>query len=191
MPDESKTVGSVSGVQTVAGTIASKVEHIQPRSDGFFSGKQPDVWMFRIQDETSGRTVQCRFEGNVQGMIDQGDRVTAQGYISRGVLTVRRLTDENGAVLAQASCFVATVAFGDVLAPEVETLRRFRERVLCRTVAGRVMIAWYWRVGPRLAGFIEHRPRLRTAVRDGLLGPVCWIAARAMSGQPAQTRGER
>jgi hypothetical protein len=52
------------------------------------------------------------------------------------------------------TCFVATVAYGDPSHPDVVLLRRFRDEVLVRYTAGRAFIAWYWRTGPRLAGFI-------------------------------------
>lgn len=53
------------------------------------------------------------------------------------------------------SCFVATAAWGDRLAPDVVWLRRYRDRVLVRSAAGRAFIRAYWRIGPRLARHVR------------------------------------
>lgn len=64
-------------------------------------------------------------------------------------------------------CFVATAAFG-AGAPELDVLRRFRDRVLARSAAGRAFIAWYYRQGPGLAAALRRRPALRRVTRAGL-----------------------
>ncbi len=54
-------------------------------------------------------------------------------------------------------CFVATVAFGEG-APELATLRAFRDDVLRRSAPGRVGVAAYYRFGPRLAAALSGHP---------------------------------
>ncbi len=56
---------------------------------------------------------------------------------------------------AGGSCFVATAAYGDRLHPDVVTLRRFRDQVLVRYLAGRAFIRFYWLVGPQLAKIVR------------------------------------
>ncbi len=48
-------------------------------------------------------------------------------------------------------CFVATAAFGSALEPQVEMLRRFRDRVLLGSVPGRMFTAFYYQASPALA----------------------------------------
>lgn len=62
-------------------------------------------------------------------------------------------------------CFVATVAFGEG-APELEVLRRFRDRVLLPNAPGRRFVALYYRHGPPLARAIVARPGLRRGTRQ-------------------------
>jgi hypothetical protein len=68
-------------------------------------------------------------------------------------------------------CLIATAAFGSPLAPEVQTLRQFRDRVLMTHPAGRALVRAYYRLSPPLAHTVARNPRLAAVVR-GLLRPV-------------------
>jgi hypothetical protein len=52
--------------------------------------------------------------------------------------------------------------------PAVAALRRFSDRRLAGSAAGRELIALYYRCSPRLIAVLEQSPRLRAAVRSGL-----------------------
>ena len=58
------------------------------------------------------------------------------------------------------TCFVATAAYGDAAHPDVVFLRAFRDQWLVKRVWGRAFIAFYWRVGPKMAGCVRRKPRL-------------------------------
>lgn len=66
------------------------------------------------------------------------------------------------------ACFIATAAYGSPDAPEVEQLRRFRDRRLLTNRAGSAFVRVYYRVSPPLAHLIARKPRLRQAVRKTL-----------------------
>lgn len=56
------------------------------------------------------------------------------------------------------ACFIATAAYGSLLAPEVRTLRHFRDTVLAHLPGGSRLIQWYYETSPPLAHFIgQHR----------------------------------
>jgi len=63
-------------------------------------------------------------------------------------------------------CFVATLALGDC--PETRALRAFRDLHLRRSVAGRWLIAVYYRFSPHLCRWMETRPTLVRASRPPL-----------------------
>lgn len=62
-------------------------------------------------------------------------------------------------------CFIATAAYGSYLAPEVMTLREFRDQFLLTNDLGRAFVHWYYRVSPPVAAFISEDEALKGAVR--------------------------
>lgn len=56
---------------------------------------------------------------------------------------------------SDGSCFVATASYGDGHHPDVACLRNWRDTVLVTHPLGRAFIAFYWRVGPKLARFVD------------------------------------
>jgi hypothetical protein len=62
-------------------------------------------------------------------------------------------------------CFIATAAFGSYLAPEVQILRAFRDRWLLTSLAGRRLVAYYYRLSPPLAQRISEHAGWRTVAR--------------------------
>lgn len=66
-------------------------------------------------------------------------------------------------------CFVATCCFGDINAPEVDRLRRWRDETLVHFILGRRFIRWYYAgLGEFLAAFVGTRPSLRRLSRGVL-----------------------
>ena len=69
------------------------------------------------------------------------------------------------------ACFVATAAYGSILANDVEMLRRFRDSMLKRSVLGELAVETYYTFGPSVAGVIGESDLLRATARD-ILTPV-------------------
>jgi len=65
-------------------------------------------------------------------------------------------------------CFIATAAYGDIDAPEVEQLRQWRDRSLMTNPFGRGFVRAYYTVSPPIARLIARKPGLRTATRKVL-----------------------
>ncbi len=74
-------------------------------------------------------------------------------------------------------CFVATAAMGDVDAPEVETLRAFRDAILIKSRPGRAFVQAYYRFSPPLADAIAASGVLRAAARNILIRPVAGLVS--------------
>lgn len=92
----------------------------------------------------------------------------------------------DGLFIDDFRCFIATAAYGSAMAPEVRTLRVFRDRVLLAVPFGDAVVGLYYRLSPPLAGFIGDSPQLKFAAR-------CLIAPAAMAASVAvgTTAGEK
>jgi hypothetical protein len=69
------------------------------------------------------------------------------------------------------ACFIATAAYGSVLANDVEMLRRFRDGLLKRSMIGELAVEAYYTFGPPVAGVVGESDLLRSTARD-LLAPL-------------------
>ncbi|HEY0479766.1 MAG TPA: fibronectin type III domain-containing protein [Kofleriaceae bacterium] len=69
------------------------------------------------------------------------------------------------------ACFIATAAYGSVLANDVEMLRGFRDRLLRHSVLGELAVETYYTFGPTVAGVVGESDLLRSTAR-GLLAPI-------------------
>jgi hypothetical protein len=69
------------------------------------------------------------------------------------------------------ACFIATAAYGSVMANDVELLRRFRDLALRNTVLGELAVETYYTFGPAAAGAIGESDLLRWTARE-VLAPI-------------------
>jgi YVTN family beta-propeller protein len=80
-----------------------------------------------------------------------------------------------------SGCFIATAAYGSALAPEVQTLREFRDRHLATNAPGRAFVRRYYEYSPPLAEAIRENDAARAVVR-ALLWPLVWSIRHPISG---------
>lgn len=88
-----------------------------------------------------------------------------------GPLTVLKFSTTARAAGEVDACFVATAAYGSVLANDVEMLRRFRDTLLQRTVLGELAVEAYYTFGPAMSGIVGESDLLRATARS-LLDPI-------------------
>ena len=63
---------------------------------------------------------------------------------------------------------MATVVYGDPLAPQLRVLRRFRDKVLMRFEAGRRLVSFYYRYGPGWAFLVMPNQGQAAELRKAL-----------------------
>lgn len=71
--------------------------------------------------------------------------------------------------IEEDGCFVATTVYGDINAPQVTTLRKFRDEILKQSMVGRTLIDMYYSgLGRKVADFLRKQPLATNLVRNGL-----------------------
>jgi hypothetical protein len=88
------------------------------------------------------------------------------------VIDFRTADRQSGTVDA---CFVATAAYGSLLATDVGMLRQFRDSMLKSTVLGELAVETYYTFGPAVAGVIGESDLLRETARAVLTPIVRWV----------------
>jgi hypothetical protein len=90
--------------------------------------------------------------------LEKGGRTTRQSVtsdIKTGAGNMR-IESKSG-----ATCFVASIAYGDPNHPGVMFLRGYRDNILSKSKTGQAFIEWYWVYGPKLANVISKSSILR------------------------------
>ncbi len=75
------------------------------------------------------------------------------------------------------ACFIATAAYGSVMANDVEQLRRFRDLMLKSTALGELAVETYYTFGPPVAGVVGESELLRATARAALTPIVATVRA--------------
>jgi hypothetical protein len=73
---------------------------------------------------------------------------------------------------SEGLCFIATAVYGSYEAPEVRTLRHFRDEVLLKSNAGRKFVSFYYRHSPYYAEKLKshkHINRIARFILDGIV----------------------
>ncbi|MBP9087000.1 MAG: fibronectin type III domain-containing protein [Kofleriaceae bacterium] len=78
------------------------------------------------------------------------------------------------------ACFVATAAYGSLMANDVELLRHFRDSALRTNVLGELFVETYYTFGPAVAGLVGESDDLRVTARQALAPMVAWVKKFAL-----------
>jgi hypothetical protein len=90
---------------------------------------------------------------------------------NRGELVTATFTTQFRDVAEVDWCFVATAAYGSIMANDVEMLRHFRDAMLKNTVMGELFVETYYTFGPAVAGVVGESDLLRATAR-AVLAPI-------------------
>ena len=79
------------------------------------------------------------------------------------------------------ACFIATAAYGSLMANDVEMLRHFRDAMLHTNVLGEMVTEAYYTFGPAVADVIGESDVLRTTTRSALSPVVRWVGGLSVT----------
>lgn len=133
------------------------------------------------QSNSLGERVGDVAEGAADVASGAADLAGSAANAASSVCFIKDLWDD----VTDDFCFVATAAHGDIDAPEVVLLRRFRDQKLLTNTPGRVATAAYYRIGPYAAAVIRRYPTLRPPARRAL-APAVWWARRSLRSHVRQ-----
>jgi subtilisin family serine protease len=137
-----------------------------------------------ILDRYPTYTVSQLWECLTATAIDMGSSGKDNIY-GHGRLNVSNCSTITGTSIVVGSgggsgCFIATAAYGSPMAPQVNVLRKFRDRFLLTNSPGKILVDFYYAFSPAAADFISGHAGLRAVARVGLfpLVGLSWIALK-------------
>jgi len=127
-------------------------------------------------DRIAGQYKRTRKGGKVFKEIQPNPVIAAEAVTSidetwdenQGKYVKRNKAGAQNKVQSSRMCFIATAAYGDIDAPEVEQLREFRDNSLMTNSFGRSFVRAYYTVSPPIARLIARKPTLRLVARKVL-----------------------
>jgi hypothetical protein len=189
------------GLQARAGNLAAAAEQLEAARKILvewkdFERHDNDIWAFtsvidcirRESPETTVPKAYQRFLDAKPSAKWDEDLTRAQKafwYGTPGAQAggeIRMVSADGGGARQKKGCFVATAVYGSEMAPQVETLRQFRDRTLLAYPLGQRFVHWYYRVSPPWARWIEPRPLIRKMIRLLFLSPLLF-AVRSVAGR--------
>ena len=96
---------------------------------------------------------------------------------NRGALQVASFKTPDRMAGEVDACFVATAAYGSVMAADVQMLRHLRDAVLRKSVLGELAVQTYYTFSPAVAGIVGESEVLRSTARLLLSPIVTWVRA--------------
>jgi len=134
-----------------------------------FTASSPVTTSFTVSPAGTMQTI------DVSGLLPETEYYVGirpyDNCFNSGPLTVTKFTTQFRQTPEVPWCFVATAAYGSVMANDVEMLRRFRDAFLTRTVMGELAVETYYTFGPAVAGVVGESDLLRASAR-AFLAPI-------------------
>lgn len=83
---------------------------------------------------------------------------------------VKSTAKQVGATIGKATdgCYIATMAYGSYEHPQVLELRKFRDEILQKTIAGRFFIKTYYFISPKLVEILRNKKTINNLIKKGL-----------------------
>ena len=140
----------------------SNFEDQDKLDEGFFKAENGDYFKIHGSYVTDNLGKTSYAFSKKQDKLEEGLVRMDGGGRYKTINNIEYISDDN--------CFVATTVYGDINAPEVNTLRDFRDNVLMKNTFGKAFVNFYYSgAGEKTAKFIEEKlPSTIPTIRKGL-----------------------
>ncbi|MFA7273426.1 MAG: CFI-box-CTERM domain-containing protein [Crocinitomicaceae bacterium] len=68
-----------------------------------------------------------------------------------------------------SKCYVATMCYGDINAPQVILLRKHRDEVMLKKVSGKALVWIYYRISPSFVRIMKDKPKINGFIKSNIL----------------------
>ena len=73
---------------------------------------------------------------------------------------------------SDSNCYIATMCYGDINAPQVHILRNYRDEVLSKSIAGKAFVQMYYKTSPRIVRIMKNKTKLNQFIRKFVLDKI-------------------
>lgn len=158
----SKTMKSGTGLAgALIGTVSDK---LTDKISGGITSKEVDgvVYDLVFLDENNTETIikvgcEKEYENKVNNFFAQKNTT--------------KPIDDGGS----SFCYIATVCYGDIMAPEVIKFREFRDNFLCKYYLGRKFIKFYYENAESISIKLRNKPKVNTIIKKFILNPIYYF----------------
>ncbi len=70
---------------------------------------------------------------------------------------------------SDSNCYIATMCYGDINAPQVKTLRRYRDEILLKKLTGRILVRLYYKISPSFVRIMRNNTQINRLIRMTIL----------------------
>jgi hypothetical protein len=68
-----------------------------------------------------------------------------------------------------SKCYIATMCYGDINAPQVKVLRKYRDEILVKKLTGRIFVRLYYKISPSFVRIMRNNTRINRLIRRAIL----------------------
>lgn len=161
-PGDDGSIGSVSGYDV-------RIRYGSPITEDNFADSMPVTVTMTPTAAGGMQTIE------LSGLLPETEYYVGirpfDNCFNRAPLVSARLTTLYREVGEVDWCFIATAAYGSVMANDVQMLRHFRDSILERSVLGELAVETYYTFGPAVAGVVGESDLLRASAR-AVIAPI-------------------
>jgi len=153
---------------STSGEEISRVLLTKPDTDYIYKELYPFVKTYKADDPQFPYEVERLLKENKENNVVLYQKSNLEIEVYCGTMQSFKQKVEQ----KSSACFIATAVYGSPFVKEVIILQNFRDKVLVRTLLGRLFITAYYRLSPPFARLISQSEILKKMVKATIISPL-------------------